>query len=204
MIKQETVTPDKRRARSNTPWYWDGPILMRKCTVCQEVKATDAYDKSKTKSGRGIRNTCKECRSKWREENKEFLSAYAKKYWKANSESMSEKRKEYGRKYYLKNKKEILEKQSRYKRKRPEKRRLWEGRRRAQKKSNGVFIVLDKDLRKLLSNPCFICGAKERIVIDHSVPIARGGRHSIGNFLPLCQPCNLTKHTKLLCEIRYR
>lgn len=31
-----------------------------------------------------------------------------------------------------------------------------------------------------------------------------GGRHAIGNVLPVCATCNLSKHDKLLAEWRYR
>lgn len=40
--------------------------------------------------------------------------------------------------------------------------------------------------------------------MDHVLPLARGGRHAIGNVLPVCGRCNLTKHAMLLSVWRYR
>ncbi len=177
---------------------------MRKCIVCQAIKPTDAYDKSRSKSSRGIRNTCKTCRFEFRESNKQAMSLYNKNYWKNNSERLVEERREYAKNYYKENGDRLRARQSKYKRDNRAKRRVWEGRRRARKQNNGSFAVLDKELRGLLSNNCFLCGSKNTIVIDHSVPLARGGRHSIGNLLSLCQPCNSKKHAKMLCEVRYR
>lgn len=42
----------------------------------------------------------------------------------------------------------------------------------------------------------------ETVPRDHVVPIRRGGRHSIGNLLPSCNRCNLSKAAKLLVEWR--
>lgn len=36
--------------------------------------------------------------------------------------------------------------------------------------------------------------------MDHVIPLARGGRHGIGNVLPACQPCNSSKGARLLAE----
>lgn len=35
---------------------------------------------------------------------------------------------------------------------------------------------------------------------DHVIPLARGGRHAIGNLLPACQSCNSAKGDRLLVE----
>ena len=131
------------------------------------------------------------------------MSAYSKAYWKTNSKSLTEKRREYARDYYSSNKTKVRERNAKYKRDRPAKRRVWEARRRAGKRNNGVYDVLDKEIATLLNTPCFICNSKENISIDHVIPICRGGRHSIGNLLPMCQPCNSKKGTKFLSELRY-
>jgi len=50
---------------------------------------------------------------------------------------------------------------------------------------------------------CAYCGSPGPVQIDHVVPLARGGRHSIGNVLPACAGCNISKHAALLAEWRY-
>lgn len=43
---------------------------------------------------------------------------------------------------------------------------------------------------------CAYCGTKPDVLhMDHLIPLKRGGRHSIGNVIPSCQPCNSAKGT---------
>lgn len=62
------------------------------------------------------------------------------------------------------------------------------------------FTVLRKEIRRLYRNKCFNCGSAENQSIDHVVPLARGGRHSIGNLITLCTNCNSSKGSKTLSE----
>lgn len=50
---------------------------------------------------------------------------------------------------------------------------------------------------------CAYCQDKPDLLhMDHVVPLSRGGQHAIGNVLPACQDCNLSKGAKLLVEWR--
>jgi len=71
---------------------------------------------------------------------------------------------------------------------------------RSRKRNNGVFQITQKDLNRILSTPCR-CGNPE-VELDHIIPIARGGRHSIGNLQPLCRTCNASKKDRLMSEWR--
>ena len=75
-------------------------------------------------------------------------------------------------------------------------------RRAARMRENGVYLVSARDMRRLLSSPCFACGAQGEITLDHAIPVARGGRHAVGNLLPLCRSCNSAKGTKTWVEFR--
>lgn len=79
-------------------------------------------------------------------------------------------------------------------------------RRRALKRDAGIYAISDRDLRRLYgAKTCAVCGqAGGPIHIDHIIPLARGGRHSIGNLQPLCPGCNLSKGPKLMIEWRAR
>jgi 5-methylcytosine-specific restriction endonuclease McrA len=51
---------------------------------------------------------------------------------------------------------------------------------------------------------CFYCKKPLGIDfhIDHKVPIAKGGRHTLENFVLACMPCNQEKHAKDIDEYR--
>jgi 5-methylcytosine-specific restriction endonuclease McrA len=118
------------------------------------------------------------------------------------------------RQYYLNNQEKFVSYRSRadmvavrrrvkdWRKRNPERRLELNARRRFVKAQNGVFRILDKELRRLYSSPCVGCGAMQDITADHIVPLVRGGRHSIGNLQPLCRTCNSSKHDKLMIEWR--
>lgn len=78
------------------------------------------------------------------------------------------------------------------------KHRMYQSRRRAAEK----LLVTDRDIRRLLTRHrhcCAYCGRSDvPLQIDHVVPLKLGGRHSIGNLLPACGPCNGSKSATLL------
>jgi 5-methylcytosine-specific restriction endonuclease McrA len=124
--------------------------------------------------------------------NPDRRKQYDKKYRLADIE----KEREYRKRYRLAN----LEKGKEYRLANLERRRNHQHTRRVKKLSNGVFKISPKELKKLYSSSCFYCSSTENIHADHLVPISRGGQHSIGNLLPACQKCNLSKGSKLLIE----
>jgi len=82
-------------------------------------------------------------------------------------------------------------------------------RRRARKYGNGVYLVTERDRRRALEryrHACAICESRfteqSPLEWDHVVPIARGGSHSIGNLLPLCERCNRNKSARFITEWR--
>ena len=66
--------------------------------------------------------------------------------------------------------------------------------------SGSKNVILAKEIAKLYTNPCFMCGTNEKPCIDHIIPLSRGGNHSIGNLMTLCRRCNTSKGKKLLVE----
>jgi 5-methylcytosine-specific restriction endonuclease McrA len=76
-------------------------------------------------------------------------------------------------------------------------------RRRARRRGNGVFVVTERDRRRILSSPCLACGSLDRVSVDHLIPIARGGTDGVGNYAPLCLPCNTSKGALTYAEWRY-
>ncbi len=54
----------------------------------------------------------------------------------------------------------------------------------------------------LTGSSCAACASKERLVIDHIIPIARGGSCERSNLQVLCAPCNSAKGRKTMDEFR--
>lgn len=79
-------------------------------------------------------------------------------------------------------------------------------RRRAREADAEMCSVTASDWRNLVRQYrgcCAYCGASDRpLTREHVIPLARGGRHAIGNILPVCGSCNYSKADRLLIEWR--
>ena len=80
--------------------------------------------------------------------------------------------------------------------------------RRVRQAGNGVCRVVPRDWSRMVAryrHCCAYCGRySPELHQEHVIPVARGGRHSIGNILPVCPPCNRSKGKRLLVEWRSR
>ena len=43
------------------------------------------------------------------------------------------------------------------------------------------------------NNTCAYCGSTSHLIVEHFIPRAKGGPHALGNLLPACQRCNVSK-----------
>lgn len=88
----------------------------------------------------------------------------------------------------------------------PDRRRASAARRQARIRANGIFRITERDWRRLVARydgTCAYCGRGDRrLSPEHLIPVSRGGRHSIGNLVPACAPCNLRKGRRFLVEWR--
>lgn len=87
--------------------------------------------------------------------------------------------------------------------------RLREANRRARKAGNpGSIGVTPRDWLRMVAiygHRCAYCGQRPpSLTLDHVIPVARGGRHAIGNAVPACSSCNSSKADKFLAVWRYR
>ena len=79
--------------------------------------------------------------------------------------------------------------------------------REASKRGNQTALITARDLRRLVARfhgKCAYCQDRDHEHFDHVIPLARGGRHAIGNLLPACSTCNLSKGARLLADWRLR
>ena len=176
---------------------------MKACTRCKVEKPLNEYYHDK-RSKNGIRTDCKSCvlaKAKVNYQNKrqEKLAIQAK-YYKTHAEVY----KEYSKKWRASNPDKTRQYHQEYAQVNFEQERIRHRekahKRRAEIKGNGVFKVLPKEMKRLISTPCANCGSLDNITIDHVLPIARGGRHSIGNLQSLCGSCNFSKGKKTMTE----
>lgn len=42
-------------------------------------------------------------------------------------------------------------------------------------------------------NQCAFCGSANELIVEHFIPRSKGGPHAIGNLLPACHRCNMSK-----------
>ena len=198
----------ERKRASNRKSYAASPKKQRAPSVV--LSAEERLERSRA-SSRKWNAANPEKRSAWNAANPEKVAAYARAYHAANPEKAlayreanrakasaaarvwtaanPEKKLAYNRKYRAENRERLA---------------LAVSRRRAHKQANGVFLITPKETRRLLSQPCYLCGIAPSTDVEHIIPLSRGGRHSIGNILGACKSCNSRKHNKLLVEYRRR
>jgi 5-methylcytosine-specific restriction endonuclease McrA len=163
---------------------------VKTCRKCNQTKPYGLFALSvTTKSGLGSR--CKVCES---ERGKE---RYAK---------IKDKAINHAREYRLNNYKRRIEIERKSRLKNKEQNRLRKNARQSIRNkilATSVYVILDKELRKIYASPCFMCGAKENQSLDHVIPLSRGGSHSIGNVITLCLNCNCSKNAKTISEWKH-
>jgi 5-methylcytosine-specific restriction endonuclease McrA len=171
----------------------------RTCPVCGQLKPIEKFTfQNRAKEKR--KYICQPC-DKIRQKDYYYKNHKKLLAWKQEN--------------YLQNRGKFLELQSNYRKnnkekvrvsyeqwlsKNPDALRVNAKRRKARIRGAEIKKVTRKEIRKLLSLPCFYCGSLENLQIDHVVPIARGGRHSIGNLLTACNSCNASKNKWFITE----
>ena len=132
--------------------------------------------------------------------NKEKIAAQQAEYCAANKEKRAAQKAEYN----AANKEKLAAQRARYRAANPEVFRAAGHRRRARKADNGVWEILSGEWERVVARYrgcCAYCGVEDdNLEMDHVVPVAKGGGHRIGNFVPACQSCNSSKNDKFLSE----
>ena len=109
-------------------------------------------------------------------------TCYSRKWSRENRKSV----REYHRQYYHSNCKD--------------KHREYDRKRRARLRGAAVDFVDEQQLYGLYGHFCIYCGSKEKLTLDHVVPLAGGGIHSEDNLVIACLSCNSSKCDKPLMD----
>lgn len=196
----------------------DGDWLVDKQRRCRECRANLILGKNWTPVQQKARNyICRQCVAAynksyraghrqeltvrmrhWREAHKEHLSAYRKHRRKVNrtrqtatrrrwADANRDKTKLYYRRWY----------ETDPDRAKAVSRRA-EAKRRARLAGALIGIVDREAIFKSDSYRCVYCGAKSNLVLDHIVPLAKGGAHIEENLVTACRYCNASKGAKIL------
>ena len=149
------------------------------CSKCKEEKVLSEFNKDRTKQD-GLNSCCKVCHRKadkaWRENNADKVKQYQDKWKEANPEKDKRRKRNWSKRNLVR-------------------RKVYNQNRIAKKyKNGGSFTAKEwKSLCEKYDNRCLCCGEKERLTVDHVVPISKGGTSNIENIQPLCMYCNSSK-----------
>lgn len=156
---------------------------MKKCSDCKVDKPENEFYKT-SKTG-GLRSYCKTC-SKIR----------SRKYLKENPE----RERQHQQTYRDKHREQLNAWFVEWRRKNNSRAKEISAKARAKRKEAlGDFdlpagfwdVLLD-----FYNGVCLSCGSDGKLELDHVLPLAKGGTHSIENFQILCRSCNARKATK--------
>ena len=181
---------------------------MRACPICGS-EVTGRRDKVHCSAGcrkaakseydklYHIKNADKKIKAacEWQAVNREHKQAYDAVYRETHRERRLALKREHGRRVYWEDVDTARRKSV-----------LSSARRRRLIESAGSFTVTLGDIEKMRQRQrgeCFYC--KERMVrheLEHIIPIARGGTHSIGNLVLSCAGCNRRKGARTIMEWR--
>lgn len=176
--------------------------MFKSCSCCLEAKPLEAFYRRASGSYYAI---CKECRRAqmrdYGNQNSERRRQRCSDHYRANRDQAIADQKQRGAGG------KSAQRAAEWRRNNPErvKELAAAGRlkRMERVQEAGVFTVLPRDWVRLVQRYgglCAYCRLRPWEHRDHVVPIARGGRHCIGNLLPACAPCNQEKAARLLIE----
>jgi 5-methylcytosine-specific restriction endonuclease McrA len=171
------------------------------CKWCNQIKPeTDfSYESKKDLIRKHYCSACDKARQKaYYEKNKEILLLKKKQDYSDNRELYLDKRADYRKN----NPEKVKASLAKWIEQNPEKVKTHSKKRKAVIRGAEAKEISPKEIQKLLSSPCFYCGNKDNIQIDHIFPISRGGKHQIGNLVAACKKCNMSKNKWFVTEWR--
>jgi len=169
------------------------------CKWCSQTKLQSSFVYNKTKCDDCHREYQRNYQRLWKQKNADTIRQRNREQYQENRLEIRRRK----RAEYYQNRDWNIQRKLDWQKKNPELARLATQRRRAKKLDNGVFEVTKSDINRLLRNECFYCQSKTaKMTVDHVMPIAKGGTHSIGNIVAACVDCNLSKNSKTVMEWR--
>lgn len=148
----------------------------------------------------------KDYQKKYAEEHREEACQRTKEYRQAHKEEVKEAQNRWRQEHIERARELKRESQARNWVKNLERNALNAHRRRAKirgAEGEGLTLSQWRQMCKECGNRCSYCGSKEKMTVDHVIPLSRGGKHDVSNIVPACKPCNIKKNNKSLLWFLY-
>jgi len=163
------------------------------------IKNKDKYKTSCKKYAENNKQEIKKYQAEYYKNNREYILSNVKERSKKNIDQL----KKYKKHYYHNNIGAIKSKAKEYRKTEKGKlqKRISSNKRMALKKSTTDGSVTAKAISYMMYEQKGLCVICEKIIyekyhIDHIKPLAKGGKHIIGNIQLLCPFCNISKSDK--------
>lgn len=176
-------------------------MKTRVCSKCGAEKSmTEFYRQASCRDG--IRPECKACTNarcrEYHQSHREALlprlRVQSRRHYWQNRERYAKRRQD----AYTANRPEILARNAAYAQAHPEV-QIQASRNYRARKQNAAGAVTRQEWDEVLEHyghSCLRCGALGDLVMDHIVPLSRGGANEKANVQPLCRRCNNRKFTR--------
>jgi 5-methylcytosine-specific restriction endonuclease McrA len=183
-------------------------LLRHKCRACEREytklyrskypeKAKESQRKYKSNNPEKVMEIMRKSHSKYYKENRTTV-LQKNREWKASNKALAL---ELTRQWQVKNADRYHEYNKQWKKENADKVCLQGQKRRASKRGSGGTITAKewRELQNKYDNKCLCCGKTGgKLTLDHVVPLALGGTHTIDNAQPLCSLCNSKKGAKII------
>jgi len=210
-----------KRKKSNDCYYKNyAPSRIRTCVQCEKEFEWESntqntcspeckYERKKFIDREWMRQKrakdpdCKLKDKKWKQnpEYKKKQCEYEKERrkngldWRSNHKEES---REYDKKYFQDNKEKLMNWSKEYSRKNPEYAKRMKMLSKNRKYGVDHEVPDVKTIRKRMNifKGCCYCGTKEKLTMEHLMPISKGGDHSENNLFGACFSCNSSKQDR--------
>lgn len=176
---------------------------LRRCPACKLSEGQTEF----TLKGKRCRRCEREYHAEWYRKNKAREMARVTEWAKNNKDKVREygrtsrlrnlaSRKAAGKKWRDENKKKMAELKLNWRKSNPQKDAEYNHKRRCRggnASSSDIKEVFDRD-----GHTCLNCGSRDRLSIDHIIPLSKGGLNDKDNLQCLCLTCNLSKGAKTI------
>lgn len=163
-------------------------MTTRICTKClKEFPATLEYFYAHPRGKFGLNNVCKPCQKE---------KARQSELNRKGTESYKAKAAAKARRMYAKHREKCNERSRSWRQRNPQAAKKYR-RIRRQRLGSGTYTAAQWEQKvQAHGGNCYWCKepATDGLVVDHLIPLSRGGQNVIENVVPSCKPCNQSKH----------